>query len=293
MQAPGGRRVRLQGLRLQCVNRSLEECALGAYLPALFPNRNGGIAMALWKDSNPAPGGGTSPNVSTPPPKDTFTAPADRTNVAPLNPQPAARKAAGNEGICDRLGPDHRGQDRRLRATCASPAGSRATSRWTATSRIDTGANLDGQVKAHVISVGGELRGNIENAKRVELLDGGVITGDVKAGSLTVAAGSRMRGQVEFGWEDEGKKCSRRHQGLRHRSMSAARPATRRARRGPVRIARRRSSKVRASARAASTICASIRRRRSSRPRAPRFASRGRSSIRRTKIRGNTASSSS
>lgn len=68
---------------------------------------------------------------------------------------------------------------------------------------LDTGAHLEGQVKASVVVVGGELIGNIENAKRVELLEGGVISGDVKAGSLTVAAGSRMRGQVEFGWEGE------------------------------------------------------------------------------------------
>jgi cytoskeletal protein CcmA (bactofilin family) len=67
---------------------------------------------------------------------------------------------------------------------------------------LDTGAHLEGLVKASVVVVGGELLGNIENAKRVELLEGGVISGDVKAGSLTVAAGSRMRGQVEFGWED-------------------------------------------------------------------------------------------
>jgi len=67
---------------------------------------------------------------------------------------------------------------------------------------LDTGAHLEGQVKAQVVVVGGELIGNIENAKRVELLEGGVINGDVKAGSLTVAAGSRMRGQVEFGWDD-------------------------------------------------------------------------------------------
>jgi hypothetical protein len=26
--------------------------------------------------------------------------------------------------------------------------------------------------------------------------------GDLKAGSLTVAAGARMRGQAEFGWDD-------------------------------------------------------------------------------------------
>ncbi len=67
---------------------------------------------------------------------------------------------------------------------------------------LDTGAHLEGLVKASVVVVGGELLGNIENAKRVELLEGGVISGDVKAGSLTVAAGSRMRGQVEFGWAD-------------------------------------------------------------------------------------------
>ena len=73
---------------------------------------------------------------------------------------------------------------------------------------IDTGANLDGQVRAQTVTVGGELKGNIENAKRVELLEGGAITGDVKAGSLTVAAGSRMRGQVEFGWDEETKKSS-------------------------------------------------------------------------------------
>ena len=71
---------------------------------------------------------------------------------------------------------------------------------------IDQGAKLEGQVRASEVIVTGELQGNIENAKRVELLEGGVISGDVKAGSLTVAAGSRMRGQVEFGWEDEGAK---------------------------------------------------------------------------------------
>src|SRR5260370_42523392 len=67
---------------------------------------------------------------------------------------------------------------------------------------LDTGAHLEGLVKASVVVVGGELLGNIENGKRVERLGGGVISGDVKAGWATVAAGSRMRGQVEFGWDD-------------------------------------------------------------------------------------------
>lgn len=70
---------------------------------------------------------------------------------------------------------------------------------------IDPGAHLTGQVLAAVVVVGGELQGNIESAKRVDVLEGGVIVGDVKAGSITVAAGSRMRGHVEFGWDDEKK----------------------------------------------------------------------------------------
>ena len=68
---------------------------------------------------------------------------------------------------------------------------------------IDSGAQLTGQVLAGIVIVGGELQGNIENAKRVDVLEGGVIVGDVKAGSITVAAGSRMRGHVEFGWDEE------------------------------------------------------------------------------------------
>jgi len=68
---------------------------------------------------------------------------------------------------------------------------------------IDPGAHLTGQVLAGIVVVGGELQGNIESAKRVDVLEGGVIVGDVKAGSITVAAGSRMRGHVEFGWVDD------------------------------------------------------------------------------------------
>ena len=70
---------------------------------------------------------------------------------------------------------------------------------------IEPGAHLTGQVLAAVVVVGGELQGNIESAKRVDVLEGGVIVGDVKAGSITVAAGSRMRGHVEFGWDEEKK----------------------------------------------------------------------------------------
>lgn len=73
---------------------------------------------------------------------------------------------------------------------------------------IEVGAKVTGQVRATTVTVAGELEGNIDGAKKVELLESGLIAGDVKAGVLTVAAGSRMRGQVEFGAEDRSKPGS-------------------------------------------------------------------------------------
>jgi cytoskeletal protein CcmA (bactofilin family) len=68
---------------------------------------------------------------------------------------------------------------------------------------IEQGAKITGSVRANTVVVGGELEGNIDAATRVELLQTGVLNGDLKAGSLTVAAGSRMRGRAEFGWEEK------------------------------------------------------------------------------------------
>jgi cytoskeletal protein CcmA (bactofilin family) len=167
--------------------------------------------MALWKDSNPIPAGSAQPNVASPPPKEPAPAHAsghaERTNVAPLNVQQGSPRAARHEMKESVIASDLTIEGKIVGSGHVRIAGRfKGDVHVDGNLTIDGGANLDGQVKASVISVAGELRGNIENAKRVELLDGGVITGDVKAGSLTVAAGSRMRGQVEFGWDDEGKK---------------------------------------------------------------------------------------
>jgi cytoskeletal protein CcmA (bactofilin family) len=70
---------------------------------------------------------------------------------------------------------------------------------------IEAGAKVTGGVRANTVVVGGELEGNIDAAARVELLQTGVLNGDLKAGSLTVAAGSRMRGRAEFGWDENPK----------------------------------------------------------------------------------------
>jgi cytoskeletal protein CcmA (bactofilin family) len=75
---------------------------------------------------------------------------------------------------------------------------------------IEIGAKLTGAVRADKVTIAGELEGNVEQASLVSLLDTGVVVGDLKAGSLTVAAGARLRGQAEFGWEDaKGVKTSR------------------------------------------------------------------------------------
>jgi cytoskeletal protein CcmA (bactofilin family) len=67
---------------------------------------------------------------------------------------------------------------------------------------IEQGAKVIGGVRAQTVTIAGELEGNVDAASRVELLASGVLNGDLKAGSLTVAAGSRMRGNAEFGWDE-------------------------------------------------------------------------------------------
>ena len=75
---------------------------------------------------------------------------------------------------------------------------------------IEAGAKLTGSVRADKVTIAGELEGNVVEASRVDLLPTGVVVGDLKTGSLTVAAGARMRGQAEFGWDDgKGSKAGK------------------------------------------------------------------------------------
>jgi cytoskeletal protein CcmA (bactofilin family) len=68
---------------------------------------------------------------------------------------------------------------------------------------IEPGAKVTGSVRARTVVIGGELEGNIDAASHVELLETGVLNGDLRAGTFVVASGSRMRGQVSFGWNDD------------------------------------------------------------------------------------------
>ena len=163
--------------------------------------------MALWKDSPT----GTSPAASNPPgvnPAQHHPREPEKANVASLAPEAPRRPAPAPAQRVEHK-ESHIASDLTIEGKIVGSGHIRIAGRFKGDVQVDgnvsleAGARLEGHVKASVVSVGGELIGNIENAKRVELLETGVINGDVKAGSLTVAAGSRMRGQVEFGYEGE------------------------------------------------------------------------------------------
>lgn len=162
--------------------------------------------MALFRDSTT---GTATPSAGSSPSFGTGAAPArepEKSNIAPLSPESPRRPA--REQRVD-MKESVIASDLTIEGKIIGSGHVRIAGRFKGDVHVDgnvtldTGAHLEGQVKASVVVVGGELIGNIDNAKRVELLETGVISGDVKAGSLTVAAGSRMRGQVEFGWEGE------------------------------------------------------------------------------------------
>jgi cytoskeletal protein CcmA (bactofilin family) len=156
--------------------------------------------MALWKETT-TPASPASPAAvltTSPSPDRGAVEPAVATPVLPRRPKPGAE--AGESVIAANLAIEGKIEG----SGNVRLAGSfKGDVRIDGNFNIEPGANLTGQVLAGVVIVGGELQGNIESAKRVDVLEGGVIVGDVKAGSITVAAGSRMRGHVEFGWDDD------------------------------------------------------------------------------------------
>jgi cytoskeletal protein CcmA (bactofilin family) len=71
---------------------------------------------------------------------------------------------------------------------------------------VEHGARVSAEISADTVTVGGQVDGNINASTQVKLLQSGQLIGDLKAKSLTVAAGSRMRGRVEFGWDEQDSK---------------------------------------------------------------------------------------
>lgn len=165
--------------------------------------------MALWKDQAPAK---TTGNTPVPPPAEPVrmapetqasnTAPAAMPPVQPAAaPAPARAVRQVSESLI--------AADLTIEGKIHGTGHVRIAGQFKGDVNvegdltIEKGAKLNGGVRAQKVIIAGELEGNIESAQRVDLLESGVLSGDVKATQFTVAAGSRMRGQVEFGWEEK------------------------------------------------------------------------------------------
>jgi cytoskeletal protein CcmA (bactofilin family) len=167
--------------------------------------------MALWKDSNASPApSGTPVGTPTPPPPPVSA--QGVINVTTSSSREAERSAAPSAEAQRRsreLKESVVASDISIEGKIEGAGHIRIAGKFKGDVNvegnltIDAGAHLNGQVHAATAIIGGEINGNI-TAQRVDLLDTAVVNGDVKAAQLTVAAGSRMRGQVEFGWGDKG-----------------------------------------------------------------------------------------
>lgn len=61
---------------------------------------------------------------------------------------------------------------------------------------VSEGAEVDANISALGIVIGGTVRGNLSAATRVEILPSGVLTGSLKTGSFMAADGASVKGEV-------------------------------------------------------------------------------------------------
>ena len=164
--------------------------------------------MALWKDpsvKDPAANPGDAPDVAvvdTAPRAPERPAPVVLPSVAPEPMRRAVPAGAVKESLI--------AADVTIEGKIEGAGDVRIAGRFKGDVNVqgnvtvEQGAHVNGQVSAATVIVSGEVEGNINASARVELLETGIINGDVKAAVLTVAAGSRMRGQADFGWGEQG-----------------------------------------------------------------------------------------
>ncbi len=61
---------------------------------------------------------------------------------------------------------------------------------------VSEGAEVDANINAQAIVIGGTVRGNLSASTRVEILPTGVLTGTLRTGSFTAADGASVKGEV-------------------------------------------------------------------------------------------------
>ena len=66
----------------------------------------------------------------------------------------------------------------------------------TGTLHVGEGAEVDANINATAIVIGGVVRGNLSASTRVEILPTGTLTGTLKSGSFTAAEGASVKGEI-------------------------------------------------------------------------------------------------
>jgi cytoskeletal protein CcmA (bactofilin family) len=164
--------------------------------------------MALWKDQA-APAKPASPATNGPAPEPARLQPEPAPAPASIAPAPApAASARATREVKESLIASDLTIEGKIQGTGhVRIAGQfKGDVNVEGDLTIERGAKLTGGVRAAKVTIAGELEGNIEGAQRVELLESGVLVGDLKAGS-------RMRGQADFGWDEGGNTGKRGENG--------------------------------------------------------------------------------
>jgi len=61
---------------------------------------------------------------------------------------------------------------------------------------VADGAQVDANINAFAIVIGGTVRGNLSASTRVEILPTGILSGTLKTGSFSAAEGASVKGEV-------------------------------------------------------------------------------------------------
>ena len=61
---------------------------------------------------------------------------------------------------------------------------------------VGEGAQVDANIDAAAIVIGGTVRGNLTASTRVEILPAGVLTGSLRTGSFSAADGASVKGEI-------------------------------------------------------------------------------------------------
>jgi cytoskeletal protein CcmA (bactofilin family) len=152
------------------------------------------MIMALWKEQTGARKDAPETNVVE-------VAPRPEVTTAYAPPVEAPRPIRHNDSAESVIG-----ADLAIEGSITGAGSVRLAGRFTGDVTVDgvltieNGARLAGSVRAATVAIAGELEGNVVKATRVDVHASGVLMGDLKSDTLTLAAGSRVRGHIECGW---------------------------------------------------------------------------------------------